>query len=44
MKEMGIQINEELVVQNSMLGLLEQDVDRVGGKIDVARKKIGKIH
>lgn len=44
MKEMGIMINEELVVQNGMLGLLDQDVDRVQGKIDVAKKRIGKIH
>ncbi|GAB7345009.1 hypothetical protein MBLNU457_3431t1 [Dothideomycetes sp. NU457] len=43
MKEMGIMINEELVVQNQMLGLLEEDVDRVQGKIDVGKKRIGKI-
>ncbi|KAL1297106.1 hypothetical protein AAFC00_004688 [Neodothiora populina] len=43
MKEMGIMINEELVVQNQMLDLTEQDVDRVGGKIAVAKKKIDKI-
>lgn len=43
MKEMGIMINEELVVQNQMLGLLDQDVGRVEGKIGVAKKKIGKI-
>ncbi|GAB7353084.1 hypothetical protein MBLNU459_g3629t1 [Dothideomycetes sp. NU459] len=43
MKEMGIMINEELVVQNQMLGLVDQDVDRVQGKIDVAKKRISKI-
>lgn len=43
MKEMGILINEELVVQNQMLDLMDQDVDRVEGKINVAKKKINKI-
>lgn len=43
MKEMGIMINEELVVQNQMLDLMDQDVDRVEGKIGVAKKRIGKI-
>ena len=44
MKEMGIMINEELVVQNEMLGMLDTDVDRVQGKIDVAKKRIKKIN
>ncbi|KAF2150994.1 Phox-like protein [Myriangium duriaei CBS 260.36] len=44
MKEMGILINEELVVQNQMLGMLEQDVDRVQGKLDVGKKRMAKIH
>lgn len=44
MKEMGIMINEELVVQNELIGLLDQDVDRVDGKIAVAKKRIDKIH
>lgn len=44
MKEMGIMINEELVVQNEMLGMLDTDVDRVQGKIDVAKKRIRKIN
>lgn len=43
LKDMGIMINEELAIQNEMLGLVEQDADRVKGKIDVARKRIGKI-
>ena len=43
LKDMGIQINEELTIQNEMLGLVEGDVDRVQGKIDVARRRIGKI-
>ena len=42
-KELGWQIQEELVVQNEMLGMLDEDVTRVQGKMDVARKRIGKI-
>ncbi|KAK5108742.1 hypothetical protein LTR62_007889 [Meristemomyces frigidus] len=43
MKDMGMMINEELVIQNEMLGMVEEDTDRVQGKIDVARRRIGKI-
>lgn len=43
LKDMGIMINEELSIQNEMLGLVEHDVDRVQGKIDVAKRRIGKI-
>ncbi|KAK5173848.1 uncharacterized protein LTR77_002529 [Saxophila tyrrhenica] len=43
LKDMGILINEELTVQNEMLDLVDQDTDRVQGKIDVAKKRIGKI-
>ncbi len=43
LKDMGIMVNEELTIQNEMLGLLENDTDRVQGKIDVAKKRIGKI-
>ncbi|KAF2160471.1 hypothetical protein M409DRAFT_70437 [Zasmidium cellare ATCC 36951] len=43
LKDMGIMINEELAIQNEMLGLVEQDADRVQGKIDVAKRRIGKI-
>lgn len=43
LKDMGIMINEELTIQNEMLGLVEQDVDRVQGKVDIARRRIGKI-
>ena len=42
-KELGVQIQEELAVQNDMLGMLDEDVTRVQGKMDVARKRIGKI-
>jgi regulator of vacuolar morphogenesis len=44
MKEMGIMINEELVVQNQMLTHLDQDTDRFQGKLDVAKKRIKKIN
>ena len=43
LKDMGILMEEELTVQNEMLGLVEGDVDRVQGKIDVAKRRIGKI-
>lgn len=42
-KEMGLAINEELVIQNEMLGRMDEDVDRVKGKIDIAKKRVGKI-
>ena len=42
-RELGEQIQEELLVQNEMLGMLDEDVTRVQGKMDVARKRIGKI-
>ncbi|GAB1730476.1 hypothetical protein NU195Hw_g2070t1 [Hortaea werneckii] len=43
LKDMGILINEELEVQNAMLGMVEEDAGRVQGKIDVARSRIKKI-
>lgn len=43
LKDMGIMINEELEVQNAMLGLVEQDTERLQSKIDVGRRRIGKI-
>ena len=43
LKDMGVLMEEELTVQNEMLGLLEGDVDRVQGKVDVAKKRIAKI-
>ena len=44
MKEMGVTINKEIVEQNAMLGLFEEDVERVDGKIKIAKKRIDKIH
>ena len=38
------QINGELEVQNEMLKMVDEDVDRVQGKIDIAKKRIAKIH
>jgi regulator of vacuolar morphogenesis len=43
MREMGVAINTEIVEQNAMLGLLEEDVERVDGKIKIAKKRIAKI-
>lgn len=43
MREMGVRINEEIVEQNAMLGLLGDDVERVEGKMQVAKKKIARI-
>ena len=42
-RELGEQINEELVRQNELLGMLDEDVTRVAGKVDVARKRVNKI-
>lgn len=43
MREMGVQINEELEEQSTMLDLVDQDVDRVQSKVDIARKRVKKI-
>jgi regulator of vacuolar morphogenesis len=37
MKEMGVQINEEIIEQNAMLGLLDEDVERY---VNLARKGV----
>jgi regulator of vacuolar morphogenesis len=42
-KEMGQAIHGELEEQNEMLKRLDEDVDRVQGKIVVAKKRVGKI-
>jgi regulator of vacuolar morphogenesis len=42
-KELGIAINQELEVQNDMLRMVDEDVDRVQGKITIAKRRIGKI-
>ncbi|KAI9679743.1 MAG: hypothetical protein M1817_004757 [Caeruleum heppii] len=43
MKELGVAINGELEVQNAMMKLLDEDTDRVQGKINVAKKRVAKI-
>ncbi|EOA90044.1 hypothetical protein ACJQWK_07894 [Exserohilum turcicum] len=43
MKEMGVQINAELVEQDALLGLFEEDIERVDGKVKIAKKRIEKI-
>jgi regulator of vacuolar morphogenesis len=43
MKEMGAAINTEIVEQNELLGLMEDDVERVDGKIKIANKRIKKL-
>jgi regulator of vacuolar morphogenesis len=42
-RELGVAINQELEVQNEMLKMVDEDVDRVQGKINIAKKRIGKI-
>lgn len=42
-KEMGIAISDELDLQNEMLGRVDEDVTRVGGKLEIAKKRTGKI-
>lgn len=43
LKELGIAINDELELQNPLLNLLDEDVTRVGRKLEVAKKRIDKI-
>ncbi|KAL8873791.1 MAG: hypothetical protein Q9174_000801 [Haloplaca sp. 1 TL-2023] len=42
-KQIGVEIQEELAAQKDLLDLLDEDVDRVQGKMDVAKKRLGKI-
>ncbi|KAL9056837.1 MAG: hypothetical protein Q9162_002708 [Coniocarpon cinnabarinum] len=43
MREMGVQIHDELQLQNEMLDVLGADADRVQKKIDVGRRRADKI-
>ncbi|KAL9092988.1 MAG: hypothetical protein Q9165_004126 [Trypethelium subeluteriae] len=43
MREMGVQINDELDVQKAMLDMVDEDVERVDGKIRIAKKRVGEI-
>jgi regulator of vacuolar morphogenesis len=38
-----VKINEELVYQNALLDEVEGDVERVDGKMKIAKRRIGKI-
>ncbi|EPE25896.1 PX [Glarea lozoyensis ATCC 20868] len=42
-REMGMQINQELELQNEMLTQVDMDVDRVNSKLDIAKKRVKKI-
>jgi len=42
-RELGVAINNELEVQNEMLKMVDNDVTRVQSKVDIAKKRIGKI-
>lgn len=42
-RELGERINEELEVQNDILRMVDEDVDRVKSKIDIAKKRVSKI-
>ncbi|KAM0279375.1 hypothetical protein ACHAQH_004640 [Verticillium albo-atrum] len=42
-KEMGLQINEEIETTTEMLDRMNEDVDRVGGKVRVAKNRIKKL-
>lgn len=42
-KEMGMEINDEVERQNEMLNQLDEDTDRVQGKLKVANNRIKKF-
>ncbi|KAJ5751734.1 hypothetical protein N7520_008651 [Penicillium odoratum] len=42
-RELGTAIHEELNVQNELLKLADEDTDRLKAKLDVGKKRIGKI-
>jgi len=42
-REMGLAIHGELELQNEMLKRVDEDADRVKGKINIAKKRIAKI-
>ncbi|KAL4892991.1 hypothetical protein BDV59DRAFT_193496 [Aspergillus ambiguus] len=42
-KELGIAINAELEIQNELLKLTDEDADRLQKKVDIGKKRIGKI-
>ncbi|KAE8375655.1 hypothetical protein BDV26DRAFT_283316 [Aspergillus bertholletiae] len=42
-KELGIAINEEVEIQNAMLSMTNEDAERVHRKIDIGKKRMGKM-
>ncbi|KAJ5667110.1 hypothetical protein N7507_002974 [Penicillium longicatenatum] len=42
-RELGTAIHEELNVQNELLKLADEDTDRLKSKLDIGKKRIGKI-
>ena len=42
-KEMGLAIHGELELQNEMLARVDEDAERVQRKVDIAKKRVGKI-
>lgn len=42
-KQLAIEINAQLEEQKELLEMLDEDVDRVQGKMDVAKKRIGQL-
>ncbi|KAJ5552216.1 hypothetical protein N7494_001594 [Penicillium frequentans] len=42
-RELGTAIHEELNVQNELLKMADEDTDRLKSKLDVGKKRIGKI-
>ncbi|PKX98179.1 Qc-SNARE protein [Aspergillus novofumigatus IBT 16806] len=42
-KELGIAINAELEIQNELLKLTDEDTDRLEKKIEIGKKRVGKI-
>ncbi|KAJ5693089.1 hypothetical protein N7462_002512 [Penicillium macrosclerotiorum] len=42
-RELGTQIHEELEVQNELLKLADEDTDRLKAKLDIGKKRVGKI-
>ncbi|PGH15993.1 hypothetical protein AJ80_05369 [Polytolypa hystricis UAMH7299] len=42
-KELGIAINNELEIQNEMLNMVDEDAERVRRKVEIGKKRVGKI-
>ncbi|KAE8350803.1 hypothetical protein BDV28DRAFT_159298 [Aspergillus coremiiformis] len=42
-KELGIAINEEVEVQNALLSMANEDAERVHRKIEIGKKRMGRI-